>query len=74
MSRSIIFTDQHAPDGRTIRFNVDDPTRIAASKVEAALQQDRLVEIPNEDGGEPIFVHPDRVATITPSKEDVEYD
>lgn len=70
MSRSVIFTDQHAPDGRTIRYNLDKQTRQVAAVVENALQQDRLVEIPNEDGGEPIFVNPERVASITPQKED----
>ena len=70
MSRSIIFTDQHAPDGRTIRFNVDVPTPKAAAVVEEHLNAGTLVPIPNEDGGDPIFVNPERVATITPAKED----
>lgn len=71
MSRAIIFTDQHAPDGRTIRFNVDEGARAAAGRVRTALQSDQLLEIPNEeDGEEPIFVNPERVATITPVKED----
>jgi hypothetical protein len=71
VSRAVIFTDQCAPDGRTIRFNIDEGTRAAASKVTTALQSDQLLEIPNEeDGQEPIFVNPERVATITPVKED----
>lgn len=71
MSRSIIFTDQHAPDGRTIRFNVDEGTKAAASRVTQALREEMLLAIPNEDDGEePIFVNPERVATITPVKED----
>jgi len=71
VNRAVIFTDQHAPDGRTIRFNIDEGTRAVASKVTTALQSDQLLEIPNEeDGQEPIFVNPERVATITPVKED----
>lgn len=70
MNSSIIFTDQHAPDGRTIRFNVDESTRAAAARVTAAFEGGDLLEIPNEDGGEPIFVNPERVATISPMKED----
>lgn len=67
---SVIFTDQHAPDGRTIRYHVDKTTREVAQERNAALQNDELLEIPNEDGGEPIFVNPERVATISPMKED----
>lgn len=67
---SVIFTDQHAPDGRTIRFNVDEGTRAAAERVAAAFESGGLLEIPNEDGGDPIFVSPERVATVTPMKED----
>ena len=71
MSRSIIFTDQQAPDGRTIRYNLDMRTRTVAAIVETAFKEDRLLEIPNEKAGEePIFVNPERVATITPVKED----
>lgn len=70
VTAAIIYTDQHAPNGRTIHFNVDWTTRKAASTVESCLQSGRMVEIPNEDGGEPIFVNPERVASITPSKED----
>ena len=71
MNSSVIFTDQHAPDGRTIRFNVDVGTRAAARQVNFALQGGTMLEISNEeDGQEPIFVNPERVATITPSKED----
>lgn len=67
---SVIFTDQHAPDGRTIRYNVDKSSREVAQERNAALQNDEMLEIPNEDGGEPIFVNPERVATISPMKED----
>lgn len=67
---SVIFTDQHAPDGRTIRYNVDKTTREVAQEVHSAFQDGELLEIPNEDGGEPIFVNPERVATISPMKED----
>lgn len=71
MSRSIIFTDQHAPDGRTIRYNVDEGTRAAAARWHAAFEGTDMLEIPNEDDGEePIFVNPERVASITPVKED----
>jgi hypothetical protein len=71
MSRAVIFTDQHAPDGRTIRFNVDEGTRAAAQRVKDAFEGGDMLEIPNEeDGVEPIFVNPERVATITPVKED----
>lgn len=67
---SVIFTDQHAPDGRTIRFNVDMSTPEAAALVEEHLNNGTLVPIPNEDGGDPIFVNPENVATISPAKED----
>lgn len=67
---SVIFTDQHAPDGRTIRYNVDKSTREVAAEVHAAFQDGELLEITNEAGGEPIFVNPERVATISPMKED----
>lgn len=67
---SVIFTDQTAPDGRTIRYNVDKTTREVAAERNTALQNDELLEIPNENGGEPIFVNPERVATISPMKED----
>lgn len=70
MSRSIIFTDQHAPDGRTIRYNVDESTKEAAARLWAAFQDGMMLEIPNEDGGEPIFVNPERVATIAPVRKD----
>jgi len=67
---SVIFTDQLTPEGRTIRYNVDKTTREVAQERNAALQNDEMLEIPNEDGGEPIFVNPERVATISPMKED----
>lgn len=67
---SIIYTDQHAPDGRTIRFNVDISTPFAAALVDEHFQDGSLIPIPNEDGGDPIFVNPERVATISPAKED----
>lgn len=70
MSRSIIFTDQHAPDGRTIRYNVNKAARDVAIEVALSLQEGGMLGIPNEDGGEPIFVNPERVASITPVKED----
>lgn len=70
MSTSTIYTDQHAPDGRTIRYNVNEGTRAAASKWATALQSAEPLEIPNENPDEePIFVNPERVATITPGKE-----
>jgi hypothetical protein len=72
VSRAIIFTDQHAPDGRTIRFNVDEGTRAAAARVKEAFEGGDMLEIPNEvEGEEPIFVNPERVATVSPQKEDV---
>lgn len=64
--------DQHAPDGRTIRYNVDVPTPKAAAVVEEHLADGTLVPIPHEDGGDPIFINPERVASITPQKEEVE--
>lgn len=68
---SVIFTDQHAPDGRTIRFNVNHTTRTTAALVAGALNEGVMLEIPNEkEGEEPIFVNPERVATIVPLKED----
>lgn len=71
MSRSVIFTDQHAPDGRTIRYNVDEGTRATAARVKEAFEGGDMLEIPNEDDGEePIFVNPERVASVTPPKED----
>jgi hypothetical protein len=70
VSKCVIFTDQHAPDGRTIRFNLDITTAQAAQRVWEAYQEGTMLEIPNEDGGDPIFVNPERVATITPAKED----
>ena len=72
MNSSVIFTDQHAPDGRTIRYNVDIGTRVAAALVAEVLQNGDMLEIPNEnEGDEPIFVNPERVASITPNhKED----
>lgn len=75
MSLSIIFTDQHAPDGRTIRYNLDTGTRTTAAIVEAALNDGTLLEIPNEvEGEEPIFVNPERVATITPVRKGESHD
>lgn len=70
MKGSIIFTDQQAPNGRAIRYNLDDPTPVVAALVNEHLAEGTLVPIPNEDGGDPIFVLPDRVASITPVKED----
>jgi len=71
VNSSVIFTDQHAPDGRTIRYNVDIPTPQAAALVEEHLNAGTLVPIPNESGGDPIFVNPERVASVAPShKED----
>ncbi len=71
MSSSIVFTDQHAPDGRTIRYNLDLETRVVAGLVAEALVKGILLEIPNENAGEEaIFVNPERVASVTPSKED----
>ncbi len=70
MRGSVIFTDQHAPDGRVIRYNLDDPTPKVAALVNEYLAEGTMVPIPNEDGGDPIFVLPDRVASITPAKED----
>jgi hypothetical protein len=68
---SVIFTDQKTPDGRTIRYNVDKTTREVAQERNTALQDDGMVEIPNENPDEePIFVNPERVATISPMKED----
>lgn len=68
---SVIFTDQGAPEGRTIRYNVDETTRAAAQRVNSALQDATMLEIPNENPDkEPIFVNPERVASITPAKED----
>lgn len=67
---SVIFTDQKTPDGRTIRYNIDETTREVAQRVHTAFQNEELVEVPNTDGGEPIFVNPERVATISPMKED----
>jgi hypothetical protein len=69
MSASIIFTDQHAPDGRTIRYNVDISTADAAQLVWDHYQDGSFIPIPNEDGGEHIYVNPERVASITPAKE-----
>lgn len=67
---SVIFTDQHAPDGRTIRYNTDESTPDVAVRFARARQNDELLEISNEDGGNPIFVNPDHVATVSPAKED----
>ena len=71
MKRSVIYTDQHNPEGRTIRYNVDEGTRAAAARVTEAFESGDLLEIPNEDDDEePIFVNPERVASVTPRKED----
>lgn len=71
MSSSIIFTDQHAPDGRTIRYNVDFGTRTAAALVAEALCEGSMLEIPNEnEGEEPIFVNPERVASVAPNRKE----
>lgn len=67
---STIYTDQHAPGGRTIRFNVDMSTAAAAHMVNAALRDGVMLDIPNEDGGDPIYVNPERVATISPRREE----
>lgn len=75
MSLSIVFTDQRAPDGRTIRYNLDIGARSAAALVEAAFNAGTMFEVPNEDeGAEPIFVNPDRVATITPVRKGESHD
>lgn len=65
---SVIFTDQHAPGGRTIRYNVDMSTADAAMLVWNHFQDSRFIPIPNEDGGEPIYLNPERVAAIAPAK------
>lgn len=70
MSRSVIFTDQHAPDGRTIRYNMDEPSPKVAALVDMHAADGTMVPIPNEGGGDPIFVNPDRVATVSPVRED----
>lgn len=67
---SIIFTDQHDAKGHTIRFNVDETTREAASRVQDAIEGAGMLEIDNEKGGDPIFVNPERVASIAPQEED----
>lgn len=69
MSAITIFTDQHAPNGQTIRYNVEGTTSSVAAEVTLHLANGTLMPIPNEDGGEPIFVNPERVASITPGKE-----
>ena len=69
MKQSIIYTDQHAPNGRTIHYNVDWDTQETAKAVEDSLQLGELLGIPNEDGGEPIFINPERVASVAPRKE-----
>lgn len=69
MSGCIIFTDQHDPKGRTIRFNLDMSTSEAASRMHIALLDGEMLEIPNENGGEPYFVNPDRVASIKPRED-----
>lgn len=67
---TIIFTSQHDPKGRTIRYNVDESTRQATARVLEAYEGTEFVEIPNEDGGDPIFVNPDCITSIAPKKED----
>jgi hypothetical protein len=62
----IIFTDQHAPDGRTIRYNLDISPAEAALSVTEALEAGSFLEIRHESGREPIFLNPERVASITP--------
>lgn len=70
MSRCTIYTDQHVPSGQTIRYNVDETSRAVAERWRCALDAGCMMKIENEDGGEPIFVNPERVATISPAKED----
>lgn len=69
--RSVIYTDQRTPEGRNIRYNVDEGTKAAAQRWHDAFEGTDLLEIPNEDEGEePIFVNPERVTAIVPKKED----
>lgn len=68
--RTVIFTNQHAPDGHTIRYNVNKTTRAVAVDFRDARMTDNLMEVENENGGEPLFVNPDHVATVSPAKED----
>lgn len=70
MSRCIIYTDQHNPEGRTIRYNLDLSTAQAAALVDVHAANGTMIPIPNEHGGDPIFVNPDRVATVAPVRED----
>lgn len=70
MNTATIYTDQAAPGGRTIRYNLDQSTRAVAQTVKDCLLNGELVEIPNEAGGEPIFLNPERVASITPGREE----
>lgn len=65
---SVIFTSQRDPKGRTIRYNVDLTTRAVHERI--TLYQQDFLEIPNEDGGEPIFVNIDCITSIAPKKED----
>lgn len=67
---STIFTDQHDAKGHTIRFNVDKSTNEAASEWRRCIEGTEMLEIENEKGGDPIFVNPERVATIVPQEED----
>lgn len=70
MNKCVIFLDQRDPKGRTIRYNYAESTRMVASRVRIALEGADMFEIPNEKEGEdPIFVNPERVASITPYKE-----
>lgn len=63
--------DQHAPDGRTIRYNIDLPSSEAAALIEDHLRGGTFVPIPHESGGDPIFINPERVASVTPGKEEM---
>jgi len=67
---TVIYTDSHDPKGRTIRYNVDDTTRNVLGHLYAADEHHGFLEIPNEDGGDPIFVNPDHIVSIAPKKED----
>lgn len=69
MTSSVLYTTEHTSEGRTIRYNIDETPRALATRVELALDRGTLIEIPNERGGEPIFLNPERVTSIIPGKE-----
>jgi hypothetical protein len=68
VSSSVIFIDQCGPDGGAIHYNVDIATKTAAAAVEMCLNEGRLVEVPNERGGDPLFVNPEFVTSIIPGR------